>query len=317
MPDTDVFSSSDSYLVQKTLKERIEFEGVGLHSGVKARLRLLPAGPNHGILFERTDLSKRPRLFAHYDAVVSTTLATTLGHNDCEESRVGTVEHLLSALYAMGVNNVMIQIEGPEIPILDGSAYEFIEGILDAGLKAQGYTTPRLRILKPIKIYQEGAICELLPRNRLRLTTSVDFPHPSIGLQTFALELTPDNFRREVCKARTFGFQKDVDRLRSKNLALGASLENVLAFSDDKVLNPEGMRFENECVRHKLLDAMGDLALCGSWIEGEMVSFRGGHKIHLALLKYLRKVPSYWEIVPARPIENIRAFKRSELSQSS
>lgn len=312
----DFFSSTDGYRVQKTLKEEAVFRGITLHAGIKTSLRLIPTDVNHGLIFERSDLKERARILAHYDAVVATDLATSLGYADNPQARVGTVEHVMSALYAMGITNLKIEIDGPEIPILDGSALPFIEGILDAGIELQNYTNPTLKILKPIKVYQEGAICELLPRTCLRLTTSVDFPHPSIGLQTFALELTPQSFKDQVCAARTFGFQRDVDSLRSRNLALGASLDNVLAFSEDGVLNPDGQRFADECVRHKLLDAIGDLALCGSWIEGEMVSFRGGHKIHLALLKALRAKKSHWEILPAKPIQSAPAFKnRAALSQ--
>lgn len=305
----DFFSSTEGYRVQKTLKNEVTFEGVALHSGQTTRVRLIPTDPNQGLQFERSDLKERVRILAHYDAVVATDLATSLGYADWPEARVGTVEHLMSAVYAIGITNLRMEVEGPEIPILDGSALPFIEGILDAGIELQPYTNPTLKILKPIKVYQEGAICELLPRTRLRLTTSIDFPHPAIGLQTFALELTPESFKDQVCAARTFGFQKDVDRLRSKNLALGASLDNVLAFTEDSVLNPGGQRFVDECVRHKLLDAIGDLALCGSWIEGEMVSFRGGHKIHLALLKALRSQRSHWEILPAKPLHSTAAFK--------
>lgn len=303
------FSSTEGYRVQKTLRNEAVFEGVTLHAGIKTRVRMIPLEPNQGVVFERSDLKERAQILAHYDAVVATELATSLGYSDWPEARVSTVEHLLSAVYAMGITNLKIEVDGPEIPILDGSALPFIEGILDAGIDLQPYTNPTLKILKPIKVYQEGAICELLPRTHLRLTTSVDFPHPSIGLQTFALELTPQSFKEQVCAARTFGFQKDVDRLRARNLALGASLDNVLAFSEDGVLNPGGQRFADECVRHKLLDAIGDLALCGSWIEGEMVSFRGGHKIHLALLKALRSQRSHWEILPAKPIQSIPVIK--------
>ena len=200
--------------------------------------------------------------------------------------------------------NVRVEVSGPEIPILDGSAVDYIEGILNCGVELQNYSQPILKILKPIKVHHDGTICELLPRERLRLTTSVDFPHPIIGLQTYALELTPEAFYNEISRARTFGFQSDLEKLQARNLALGASLENVLAFSDSAVLNPEGARYAEECVRHKLLDAIGDLALCGCWIEGEMVSFRGGHSIHLTLLKTLKEFKSHWEYIPSEPLHS-------------
>lgn len=299
----DYFASTQGYRVQKSLRRKALLEGVGLHTGVSAKLELVPAPANHGIVFERTDLEHPVRFLAHFDAVVATAMATTLGLRDWPEAKVATVEHLMAALYALGITNVLVRIDGPEVPILDGSANPFIESIMDAGIDFQPFSNPVLRVLKPVKVFRDGVICELLPRERLRLTTSVDFPHPSIGLQTFALEVTPGAFIEQVCAARTFGFLSDVERLRSNGLALGASVQNVLAFSDDGIINPEGARFPDECVRHKLLDAVGDLALMGCWIEGEMVSFRGGHSMHLALLEALRDNPTHWEIDPAVPLQ--------------
>jgi len=292
----------ETYRIQKTLQAEICLSGIGLHTGKQARLVLRPAPPNHGIVFYRTDLKKRLAIPAHFSAVVSTALATTIGNDSDPLHRIFTVEHLLAALFGMGVTNVEVEVEGPEIPILDGSAAPFIEAITDAGMIAQPYTASVLKIIKPVKVYENDAICELLPRESLRLTTSVDFPHPKIGLQTFALELTPQSFVEQICQARTFGFLRDLDRLRERQLALGASLENVLAFSEADIVNPEGMRFANECVRHKLLDALGDLALCGSWIEGEMVSYRGGHGMHLNLLKALAAQPTHWTLLRAEAL---------------
>lgn len=314
----DYFSSTQGYRIQKSLRSAVRFEGIGLHTGTATTLELLPAPPNHGIVFERHDLGKPIRLFAHIDAVVATSMATTLGLRDRPEARVSTIEHLMAALYALGITNVRAVVTGPEIPILDGSASPFIEAVLDAGIEFQPFSNPVLRILKPVKVFRDGVVCELLPRERLRLTTSVDFPHPSIGLQTFALEVTPGAFIEQVCTARTFGFLKDVERLRQNGLALGASVENVLAFSDDGIVNQEGARFPDECVRHKLLDAIGDLALIGCWIEGEMVSFRGGHSMHLSLLQALREHPTHWEIDAAVPLQKtFRPFERPPTTRAA
>ena len=299
------FSSVQGYRVQKTLKDSVTFRGVGLHSGAPVTLKLRPAPANHGVVFQRVDLKAPNRVFAHYDAVVSTDLATSLGYRDRPEVRVHTVEHVLAALYATGITNVLVEMDGPEVPILDGSAQPFLDAIFSTGLVLEPYSNPTLKILKPIKIYRNGAIAELLPREALRLTTSIDFPHPAIGSQIYALEVTPAAFRREIGSARTFGFLRDVERLKAMKLAQGASLENVLAFSETDVVNPEGARFPDECVRHKLLDALGDLALCGCWIEGEMVSFRGGHAIHLALLQALAEHRTHWEIHPAAPLRSV------------
>ncbi len=298
----DYLSSPEGYRVQKTLAKAICFHGIGLHSGCQTKLKLNPAPANHGVVFLRTDLKKVPKILAHYEAVVATSLATSLGHADSPDARISTVEHLLAAIFAMGITNLLVEVSGPEIPILDGSALPYLEAMSDVGVELQHFSTPVLKIIKPVRVYKNGAVCELLPRERLRLTTSIDFPHPSIGLQTYALELTPRSFHDEISSARTFGFLRDLDKLKRHQLAQGASLDNVLAFSEKEVMNPGGMRFADECVRHKLLDALGDLALCGSWILGEMVSYRGGHSIHLALLQALKENRSHWELLPAEPL---------------
>ncbi len=298
----DFLTSPFGYRVQKTIRQELRFNGIGLHTGVKTAVRLIPAPPNHGIVFERIDLKNPRRINAHYDAVVDTRLATTLGCKTDASVRISTVEHLLSALFGSGITNVLIQVEGPEIPILDGSASPFLDGLWQAGIEPQAYSHRVLRVIKPVKVYQQGAVCELLPRDRLRLTTSIDFAHPRVGAQTYAIELTPQAFRDDICSARTFGFMKDQQALQKMNLALGASVDNVLAFSDTDIVNPDGARYPDECVRHKVLDALGDLALCGCWIEGEMVSFRGGHSIHLAMLRALQEQPTHWKLYPPEPL---------------
>lgn len=298
-----VFDEYSFYRIQKTLTREVTLQGIGLHSGLTAKLTLCPAETGSGIVFEKRAAGGQAYLVAaHFSNVVSTHFATSLALPQAPDSRISTVEHILSAFYGLGISNARIRIEGEEIPILDGSSRPFAEALLDAGIAPQVATCPRIRILKPIKIYRDGVICELLPREGLRLTTSVEFNHPLIGLQTFALELTPRAFVDGVAASRTFGFLRDVDTLRSKNLALGASIENVLAFDENGILNKEGMRFSDECVRHKLLDAIGDLALAGARIDGELVSYRGGHSIHIELLKTLDKTRHSWEWVPAESI---------------
>ncbi len=310
----DFFTSPYGYRVQKTIRKEIRFDGIGLHTGVKTSVRLLPAPPNHGLIFERIDIPLSPKINAHYDSVVCTRLATTLGSAEDPRVRISTVEHLLAALFGSGITNVLIQVEGPEIPILDGSASGFLDGIWDTGIEPQAYSHRVLKVIKPVKVYQQGAVCELLPRDRLRLTTSIDFAHPKVGTQTFALELTPQAFKDDICSARTFGFMKDQEALQRNNLALGASTDNVLAFSDTDIVNPGGTRFPDECVRHKLLDALGDLALCGCWIEGEMVSFRGGHSIHLAMLRALREQPTHWKLFSPEPLAPLRPTRPTQFA---
>lgn len=296
------YQNSDFYLVQKTLKHPLFFEGVSLHSGKLCRLELQPAPANQGILFLRKDVDGGAPIPANFEYVISTNLATTLAHPSRPELRIGTVEHLMAAIYGSGITNLTVLVHGDEIPILDGSAYPFVQAIQQAGYEFQPFTAPVLKIKRPVKFYANGAICELLPRADLRLTTSIDFPHPLIGQQTFAVDMVPQTFFEEVARARTFGFLRDFEGLKRMNLAQGASLENVLAFDEKEILNAEGARYLDECVRHKLLDALGDLALCGSFIKGEFVSFRGGHSAHRELLKSLSSHPGSWELEKAEPL---------------
>ncbi len=316
MEKPDYFSGHESYRVQKTLKSPLTFKGVGLHSGVSSKVVLQPAEANSGIVFIKKAERKTFKIPAQYEYVAATSLATTLGLPQVHGTKISTVEHLLAGLFALGITNLSIEVQGPEIPILDGSSLPFVEGILDSGIQLQNFSSRTLRILKPVKVYAHGAICELLPRENLRLTTSIDFNHPKIGTQTFAMDLTPRMFAENIGSARTFGFLSDLEKLKSRSLALGASLDNVLGFSDKGVLNPEGMRFEDECVRHKWLDALGDLSLCGSWVEGELVSFRGGHAIHFALLKALQNHPSHWELLSAERLNSYSLEKPPLLSSA-
>lgn len=290
------------YKIQKTIKSKISFSGIGLHTGKKNKIDLYPAPINFGTVFEKKIGQEKILIPAHFESIIATELATTLGMKDIPLSKISTVEHLMAALYGLGIQNVLIEIEGDEIPILDGSSKEFIEAILQTGIEPLMASASIIKIKKPIKIYQNGTICELLPRENLRLTTSVDFDHPKIGLQVFALEVTPKSFIDQVSRARTFGFMKDLETLKQKNLALGANLKNALGFTDLEVANPEGLRYWDECVRHKLLDALGDLALCGSYIQGELVSFRGGHSIHHKILSSLKDYPGHWELEAPRPL---------------
>lgn len=307
----------DPYRVQKTIKKPLVFDGVGLHSGLSSEIELVPAPANTGIVFKKPVKGQVLSIPAHYQNVHSTCLATTLGIADLEDSKISTVEHLLAALFGLGITNLEIWVKGSEIPILDGSALPFVEGIIKAGILAQKYSTRTIRVLKPIKIYENGTICELLPRRNLRLTTSIQFNHPLIGSQTFSMDVTPENFHQLVGPARTFGFLSDVEKLRSRGLAMGASLDNVLGFSETAVMNSEGMRFSDECVRHKWLDALGDLSLCGTWVEGELVSFRGGHGIHRTLLNSLKQYPEHWQLIESESLDLYQSSSETSLTKGS
>lgn len=301
------------YTIQKTIKKPLSFEGVGLHSGKDCRITLYPTDPNTGIQFLRSDLYLSPLVPAEAESVCDTMLATTVGKG---KATVQTIEHLMAALYALGLTNILVECSGPEIPILDGSAFPFVEAIEKGGYQLQPFTMPLIKIKKPIQVFEREGVCELLPRENLRVTASIDFPHPLIQIQTFSMDLTPENFIREVSLARTFGFFSDLKKLQERNLALGASLENALGFNEAGLMNPEGFRIPEECVRHKLLDAIGDLALSGAYFQGEFVSYRGGHALHRSLLLALKANREAWEYVPGEAIRNVLNFSKNPILES-
>jgi UDP-3-O-[3-hydroxymyristoyl] N-acetylglucosamine deacetylase len=273
---------------QITLRAAVTLEGIGVHSGDEVRVVLHPAEVNHGIIFLRTGLpGSRERLIdARHLTVTATELCTVIGDRD--SGAVATVEHLMSALYGLGVDNVLVEIDGPEMPILDGSAGPFVAAMEEVGLVAASAPRKYLKILKTIRVAQGRAFAELRPNERsFRVDVEIDFDNPAIGRQRRAVEVTPTSYRREVSRARTFGFMRDVERLWKAGFALGASLENTVAIGDDTVVNPEGLRYADEFVRHKLLDAVGDLALSGHPILGSFRSYCGGHRLNLQVLETL------------------------------
>jgi UDP-3-O-[3-hydroxymyristoyl] N-acetylglucosamine deacetylase len=273
---------------QITLRAAVTLEGIGVHSGDEVRVVLHPAEANHGIVFLRTGLpGGRERLIdARHLTVTATELCTVIGDRD--SGAVATVEHLMSALYGLGVDNVLVEIDGPEMPILDGSAGPFVAAMEEVGLVAASAPRKYLKIFKTIRVAQGRAFAELRPNERsFRVDVEIDFDNPAIGRQRRAVEVTPTSYRQEVSRARTFGFMRDVERLWKAGFALGASLENTVAIGDDTVVNPEGLRYADEFVRHKLLDAVGDLALSGHPILGSFRSYCGGHRLNLQVLETL------------------------------
>ena len=273
---------------QTTLRSTVTMAGCGVHSGGEVSLTLRPAGANHGVVFHRRDPSGgHDRLIhAHHATVTATELCTVIGERD--SGAVATIEHLMAAVSALGLDNVLVEIDGPEVPIMDGSASPFVEAIDAVGLRPCGAARRYLKLLKPVRVSNGSAFSELRPYDRgFRLDVEIDFESRFIGRQRRILDLTESTFRREVCSARTFGFVRDVERLWKAGFALGASLENTVAIGDDGVLNPEGLRYADEFVRHKLLDAVGDLALAGYPILGAYQSFCGGHRLNFAVLQAL------------------------------
>jgi UDP-3-O-[3-hydroxymyristoyl] N-acetylglucosamine deacetylase len=287
---------------QTTLRAAVTLVGIGVHSGDEVKMILHPAEVNHGIAFLRTGLPGGvDRLIdARHLAVTATELCTVIG--DRESGAVATIEHLMAALTGLGIDNVLVEIDGPEVPILDGSSAPFIDAIDQVGIVAQSATRRYLKVVKPVRVAQGKAFAELLPNERaFRLDVEIDFPTPVIGRQRKAVDLSPSVFRREISRARTFGFMRDVERLWTAGFALGASLENTVAIGDDGIMNPEGLRYSDEFVRHKLLDAVGDLSLAGLPLLGTYRSYCGGHRLNFSVLEALFSSRSNYAIVDAVP----------------
>jgi UDP-3-O-[3-hydroxymyristoyl] N-acetylglucosamine deacetylase len=291
---------------QTTLREQVTVSGIGVHSGLPVNLTLNPADADTGIVFSRTDAAGQEReVRADYRAVTATELATVLG----DESGIlcSTAEHILAALRGLGVDNAAVEIDGPEVPIMDGSAAPFVAAIDQVGIVSLSETRRYIKVLKPVRVAKGESFGELRPyESGFRLDIEIDFPSVLIGRQSIALDLTADSFRRDLSRARTFGFMKDVSALWSAGKALGASFENTLVLSENRVLNAEGLRYPDEFVRHKALDAVGDLALAGAPILGAYRSVRGGHRLNHAVLVALMSDPTAYEVVEAREPRRIR-----------
>jgi UDP-3-O-[3-hydroxymyristoyl] N-acetylglucosamine deacetylase len=282
--------------VQKTLKAPVTFRGRGLHTGRAVRMVLRPASADYGIWFSRIDLPLADSLIsAHWDAVVASKLCTLIGN--ASGASVSTIEHLMAALAGLGVNNCLIEIDGPEVPILDGSAAPYVQGILERGLRNQGEAVRAIRILKTIEVAEGETFARLEPADMLEIDFRIDFEEEGIGHQSRRLNLSNGAFVRELCDSRTFCLQSDVEAMRSKGLALGGTLDNAVVFDGGKVLTPGGLRHPDEPVRHKMLDAMGDLALAGGPILGRYIGHRAGHSLTNRLLRKLFATPGAWALV--------------------
>lgn len=283
---------------QTTLAREIEVSGTGVHSGAPASVILHPAPADTGLRFL---VSKRGKIVSEIPADVSAvknlTLCTVIG--DDRGTTVGTVEHLLSALRGLSIDNCYIEIDSREIPIMDGSAIEFVRAIDEAGVTELSAPRKFIKVLKPVRVQEGNCWGELTPHSGFHLDVEIDFPSPVIGRQRMSLDLNPGNYRNEIASARTFGFMRDVETLWKSGLALGASLENTVAIGDDRVMNPEGLRYPQEFVRHKMLDAIGDLTLAGAPLLGAYRSVRGGHRLNAHVLKALFADAEAWTTVQA------------------
>src|SRR5215218_8331862 len=282
---------------QTTLQSQATGTGVGVHSGLPVNLVLGPAPVDAGFVFLRTGLDGCDReVRASAESVISTEFATVLGDN--EGPLVSTAEHVLAALRGMGVDNAVIEIDGPEVPIMDGSAAPFVAAIDQAGIVTQPASRRFIQVLRPVQVAIGDSFGELRPHaGGFRAEVEIDFANPVIGRQSYSLDLNPESFRREVSRARTFGFMNDVARLWSAGFARGASFENTVVLDDNRLLNTEGLRFRDECARHKALDAVGDLTLAGLPLLGAYRSVRGGHKLNHAVLTALLADRTAWRVV--------------------
>jgi UDP-3-O-[3-hydroxymyristoyl] N-acetylglucosamine deacetylase len=294
-------------LTQRTLKAPIGCVGVGLHSGRKLRLGLLPAPVGTGIVFRRTDLGVD--IPARFDHVTDTRLCTMLSLPGRPEARIGTVEHIMAALAGSCVTNAVIEVDGPEIPILDGSAASFLFLIECAGLVSQSAAAPVIEILRKVTVRQGEATATLHPAPfGLDMDMAIDFAAPAIGRQSLALRLTPETFRTQLARARTFTLAHEIAALQAGGLALGGSLDNAVVVDGDRVLNPGGLRMEDEFIRHKMLDAVGDLALAGAALRGRLVASRAGHALNNQLLRAVFADDANWRLLPASALRADNLF---------
>ena len=284
---------------QTTLRSQATVTGVGVHSGLPVSLTIGPAPVDAGYIFARTGADGSDReISANAQSVIATDFATVLGDRD--GPLVSTAEHILAALRGMGVDNAIIEIDGPEVPIMDGSASAFVAAIDQAGIVEQSGRRRFIQVLKTVQASVGDSFGEIRPHAAgFRAEVEINFASPAIGRQNFALDINPESFRRDVSRARTFGCMNDVARLWQAGFALGASFENSVVFDDSKILNTEGLRYADECARHKMLDVIGDLALAGLPLLAAFRSVRGGHKLNYAVLSALLADRNAWRIVEA------------------
>jgi len=280
--------------LQRTLKKEILCSSIGLHTGRKVNMKIKPAPVDTGVIFIRKDIPDARPIHADFDMVCDTTLATTIGYDGVT---VSTVEHLLSAFSGMGLDNAIIELDSFEVPIMDGSSRPFVNMLKEAGTCVQGKSKKMLVIKKPVSVKEGDARAMLLPSEELKITYDIDFAHRAIGKQSYSVTFSDKNYENEICSARTFGFLKEVEFMQARGLGLGGSLDNAIILDDEKVINKNGLRMPDEFVKHKILDAIGDLFLLGMPIIGHFVAYKSGHRLNNLLLRELMRQESSWEII--------------------
>lgn len=284
---------------ETTIQKPVEASGIGLHSGVPVRIRILPAPPATGIVFVRTDLDGFT-IPASWRYVQKVSYATSLMRQGV---LISTTEHLLSTFYSMSVDNAYVEIDNLEVPILDGSGLPFVQLIREAGIKQYRKRRRYLRIRRPVSVEAGGKKISIVPCDRFLLTCDVFFDHPMVGRQSLDMEVSPEHYSTEIAPARTFGFEYELAQMRNMGLIRGASLENAVCFDRTSILNPSGLRFPDECCRHKALDLIGDLALVGGPLLGHVIAEKAGHAMHFALVNRIMNDPTLYEILTLDQIE--------------
>ena len=291
---------------QRTIQKPVEVIGIGLHKGEPIKLRLEPLDVDAGIIFYREDLALNIPLSP--SSVIDTRMATVIG--DKEKGYISTIEHFLSAVYAYGIDNMRVIVDGNEMPIMDGSSISFCLLLDEAGIEEQDASKKIICVKETIEVRDGDKFVRLIPSASSSFDFKIDFKHPVIGVQSEGFDFSTHNFIEEIARARTFGFAKDIQYLQSQNLAIGASLQNAIGLDDHKILNPEGLRFDNEFVRHKILDAMGDMMVSGHNILGKYESFAGSHNLNYQLTTKLLSDSKNYDLVAVETLQS-RAFAKS------
>jgi len=296
-------------MLQKTIKNQVFIEGIGLHSGKTTHLTISAGRPNQGIVFIRTDLEDRPMILGHFKNVMSTQLATTIGRG---KLCVATVEHIMAALYGAGVDNATVEVDGPEIPVLDGSAEGFYRAILEVGTVSQLQLKTHIALRRRIEVKVDDKWAVAVPSKKLQIHASIEWDHPVIGYQEFHYREGKTKFS-EISNARTFGFVRDLDSMKRMGLAQGGSLKNAIVLDEARVVNEEGLRYSDEFVRHKVLDALGDFKLAGVPLVAAIRLHRAGHDLHHRLLVSIFKDPANYQLVGAPVHEEAPAVEEIPL----
>lgn len=297
--------------LQRTLQAEIKLKSIGLHSGRRVNMTIKPAGMDEGIMFVRSDVPGENRIKADLRNVSDTTLATTIGLNGV---RVATIEHLLSAFRGVGVDNAVVEVDSPEVPIMDGSALPFVNQLKSVGTRVQNKSRRFLIVRKEISVSDAEGEAKLVPSNDFQITYTIDYPHPLIGNQTFHMVFSKENYEKEICAARTFGFLKDVEYLQAKGLALGGSLHNAIVLDDTRIINKEGLRCPNELVKHKVLDAIGDIFLLGMPLIGHLIARKSGHRLNNLLIRKLIADKEAWTISHFEKRSNTEGLSKMDRS---